>query len=200
MGATRTDTERQPASSADSSTGPDQATAPIEELNLPVRSYNSLRREGVHTVGGLAALNEQDLLAIEGLGPASVKEIRQRLADRGLSLGTVTGANGGAAAPAGPATQATQAAGPSPMAGMAADRDLAASNGLLPPQGVRPPDEDALDLLSMAGLPVLERGTAGSRRGLVRRHRVQPATQAPPPGPRLSYICSLSLTGTSPPG
>ena len=153
----RADTERQPASSADSSTGPDQATAPIEELNLPVRSYNSLRREGVHTVGGLAALNEQDLLAIEGLGPASVKEIRQRLADRGLSLGTVTGANGGAAAPAGPATRATQAAGPSPMAGIAADRDLAASNGLLPPQGVRPPDEDALDLLSVAGLPVLKR-------------------------------------------
>jgi hypothetical protein len=43
------------------------------------------------------------------------------------------------------------------MAGVAADRDLAASNGLLPPQGVRPPDEDALDLLSVAGLPLLKR-------------------------------------------
>jgi hypothetical protein len=145
---------------------PDQAKVPIEELNLPVRSYNSLRREGVATVGSLTALSEQDLLAIDGLGPASVKEIRQRLADRGLSLGAVAEANGGtaaaAAAPASaaaPATaaQATPVAGPGPIAGAAADRDLAASNGLLPPQGARPPDEDALDLLSVAGLPVLKR-------------------------------------------
>ncbi|HEY2130374.1 MAG TPA: SRPBCC domain-containing protein [Streptosporangiaceae bacterium] len=175
-GATSTDTERRSATAADSRPGADQAKAPIEELNLPVRSYNSLRREGVHTVGSLTALSEQDLLAIDGLGPASVKEIRQRLADRGLSLGTAAGANGGtdaalasaatpasaataasAAAPASTATQAVPAAGPSPMAGMAADRDLAASNGLLPPPGVRPPDEDALDLLSVAGLPLLKR-------------------------------------------
>jgi uncharacterized protein len=162
---------------------PDQAKTPIEELNLPVRSYNSLRREGVHTVGSLAALSEQDLLAIDGLGPASVKEIRQRLADRGLSLGTVAEANGGtaaaAAAPAATATQATPVAGPGPIAGAAADRDLAASNGLLPPQGARPPDEDALDLLSVAGLPVLKRvlpaiaaAVAGAILfGLVRRRR-----------------------------
>ena len=55
------------------------------------------------------------------------------------------------------ASQATPAAGPSPLAGGAADQDLAASNGLLPPQGARPPDEDALDLLSVAGLPLLKR-------------------------------------------
>jgi len=168
--ATSTGTERQSATAAASS-GADQAAAdqapadqakvPIEELNLPVRSYNSLRREGVATVGSLTALSEQDLLAIDGLGPASVKEIRQRLADRGLSLGTAAGSNGGpsAAAPvsATAATQAAPVAGPGPVAGAAADRDLAAANGLLPPQGARPPDEDALDLLSVAGLPVLKR-------------------------------------------
>ncbi|MGP7996025.1 MAG: SRPBCC domain-containing protein [Streptosporangiaceae bacterium] len=163
-----------PAASAVGSPASDQATLPIEELNLPVRSYNSLRRRGVHTVGGLAALSEQDLLAIDGLGPASVKEIRQRLADRGLGLDTSgrAEANGGAAsaaapaaapAPAATATQLTEAAGPGPatgpgsFAGRVADRDLAASNSLLPPQGIRPPDEDALDLLSVAGLPVLKR-------------------------------------------
>ena len=174
--ATSTGTERQSATAAASRPGADQAPAdqapedqakvPIEELNLPVRSYNSLRREGVATVGSLTALSEQDLLAIDGLGPASVKEIRQRLADRGLSLGMAAGSNGGpsataasAAAPvsAAAATQAAPVAGPGPVAGAAADRDLAAANGLLPPQSARPPDEDALDLLSVAGLPVLKR-------------------------------------------
>jgi carbon monoxide dehydrogenase subunit G len=163
--ATSADTERQSATAVASSPGEDQAPEdqakmPIEDLNLPVRSYNSLRREGVHTVGSLTALSEQDLLAIDGLGPASVKEIRSRLADRGLSLGTVAGANGGtSAAPvsAAAATQAAPVAGPGPVAGAAADRDLAAANGLLPPQGARPPDEDALDLLSVAGLPLLKR-------------------------------------------
>jgi carbon monoxide dehydrogenase subunit G len=163
-GADQAPDQASPDQASPDQASPDQAKTPIEELNLPVRSYNSLRREGVHTVGSLTALSEQDLLAIDGLGPASVKEIRQRLADRGLSLGTVAGANGGTpvAAPASTAsartdTQAAPAAGPGPVAGAAADRDLAASNGLLPPQGVRPPDEDALDLLSVAGLPVLKR-------------------------------------------
>jgi carbon monoxide dehydrogenase subunit G len=175
--AASTDTERQSATAAASSPGedqaPDQAAVPIEDLNLPVRSYNSLRRKGVATVGSLTALSEQDLLAIDGLGPASVKEIRQRLADRGLSLGTVAGANGGtsatpasaaeaastasAAEAASTASETTPAAGPSPLAGRVADQDLAAANGLLPPQGARPPDEDALDLLSVAGLPLLKR-------------------------------------------
>ena len=173
--ATSTDTERQSATAVAGSLGEDlaledqapedQDKVPIEDLNLPVRSYNSLRREGVATVGSLTALSEQDLLAIDGLGPASVKEIRSRLADRGLSLGTGAAANGGtsaapaasAAAPASVAGQATPAAGPSPLADRVADQDLAAANGLLPPQGARPPDEDALDLLSVAGLPLLKR-------------------------------------------
>ncbi len=66
----------------------DAAQLPIEELNLPVRSFNSLRREGVHTVGGLAARTEKELLAIDGLGPQSIKEIKSRLADHGLALTT----------------------------------------------------------------------------------------------------------------
>ncbi len=62
------------------------ASQPLEELRLPLRSYNSLRREGVHTVGELASHSPQQLLAIEGIGPASVQEIRHRLAEHGLAL------------------------------------------------------------------------------------------------------------------
>ena len=54
----------------------DAARLPIEELGLPVRSFNSLRREGVHTVGGLAARTEKELLAIDGLGPQSIRRSR----------------------------------------------------------------------------------------------------------------------------
>jgi hypothetical protein len=174
----------------------DAAQLPIEELNLPVRSFNSLRREGVHTVGGLAARTEKELLAIDGLGPQSIKEIKSRLADHGLALAspgvtadeTAAGsaaaatassgaASSGAAAsgasgtpPAGtaPGATATGTGGPRPAAvspaasgtawdAGAAAADRPAANGLLPPRGARPQDEDALDLLSVAGLPLLKR-------------------------------------------
>src|SRR5258708_24941024 len=64
----------------------DSFAQPIEGLNLPPRSYNSLRREGIHTLGDLAARTREDLLAIDHIGPASVEEINQKLADRGLTL------------------------------------------------------------------------------------------------------------------
>jgi hypothetical protein len=153
----------------------DAAQQPIEELNLPVRSYNSLRREGVHTVGGLTVRTEKDLLAIEGLGPQSVKEIRQRLADWGLSLSSPAAAGAAGTASSAPTSASTAGSGTSTATsgtstasrdtaglsaastGAAPDQDVTAPNGLLPPRDVRPPDEDALDLLSVAGLPVLKR-------------------------------------------
>jgi hypothetical protein len=117
---------------------------PIEDLHLPVRAFNSLRREGIHTVGDLSTRNEADLLAIANLGPQSVSEIKQKLAERGLELG-------GAAAEAEPvaagSTGGAAAAAPSP----------AATAQAAPPQFARPPDEDAIDLLSVAGFPVLKR-------------------------------------------
>jgi DNA-directed RNA polymerase subunit alpha len=59
---------------------------PIEELNLTVRSYNCLRREGIHTVGELAARSEQDLLDIRNFGAKSIEEVKQKLTGMGLAL------------------------------------------------------------------------------------------------------------------
>jgi hypothetical protein len=115
--------------------------APVEDLQLPVRAFNSLRREGIHTVGDLAARNEADLLAINNLGPQSVSEIKQKLAERGLALAPAPGAGGDMAGAA--PTAATQAP--------------AAASLAAPPLAARPPDEDAIDLLSVAGFPVLKR-------------------------------------------
>ena len=59
---------------------------PIEELNLTVRSYNCLRREGIHSVGELVARSEQDLLDIRAFGAKSIEEVKQQLFDVGLAL------------------------------------------------------------------------------------------------------------------
>ncbi|HEY0541009.1 MAG TPA: DNA-directed RNA polymerase subunit alpha C-terminal domain-containing protein, partial [Actinoallomurus sp.] len=59
---------------------------PIEELNLTVRSYNCLKREGIHTVGELVARSEQDLLDIRNFGAKSIEEVKQKLNDMGLTL------------------------------------------------------------------------------------------------------------------
>ena len=55
--------------------------APIEDLELSVRSFNCLRRAGLFTVGELVSSIEgrDDLLRIRNLGARSAEEIMQAL-------------------------------------------------------------------------------------------------------------------------
>jgi carbon monoxide dehydrogenase subunit G len=158
------------AASAANGSGPAVQSLPLEHLNLNVRSYNSLRREGVHTVGALAARSAQELLAIDNIGPASLEEIRRKLAELGLSLGeTPAGRNGMASTATGPAstgpastsTASTGTASTGPGAGAAAEPAGAATTTVAEPARDRAmpsqADDDAIDLLSVAGLPVLKR-------------------------------------------
>ncbi|MCL1839042.1 MAG: DNA-directed RNA polymerase subunit alpha [Propionibacteriaceae bacterium] len=59
---------------------------PVEELKLTMRSYNCLKREGIHTVSELASRSEQDLLDIRNFGSKSIEEVKLRLHEMGLSL------------------------------------------------------------------------------------------------------------------
>ena len=59
---------------------------PVEELKLTMRSYNCLKREGIHTVSELVSRSEQDLLDIRNFGSKSIDEVKQRLQELGLSL------------------------------------------------------------------------------------------------------------------
>ncbi|MCV2395541.1 DNA-directed RNA polymerase subunit alpha [Actinotalea sp. M2MS4P-6] len=59
---------------------------PIEELQLTIRSYNCLKREGIHSVGELVARSEADLLDIRNFGAKSITEVKEKLAGLGLNL------------------------------------------------------------------------------------------------------------------
>lgn len=59
---------------------------PVEDLNLSVRSYNCLKREGIHTVGELVARSEEDLLDIRNFGSKSILEVKVTLHNLGLTL------------------------------------------------------------------------------------------------------------------
>ena len=59
---------------------------PIEDLDLTVRSYNCLKREGIHTVGELIGRSEADLLDIRNFGSKSIDEVKAKLHSMGMQL------------------------------------------------------------------------------------------------------------------
>jgi DNA-directed RNA polymerase subunit alpha len=59
---------------------------PIEDMDLTVRSYNCLKREGVQTIGDLVQKTEEDLLEIRNFGQKSIDEVKAKLEDLALSL------------------------------------------------------------------------------------------------------------------
>ena len=58
----------------------------IEELNLSVRSYNCLKREGINTVGDLVQRSEAELMDIRNFGQKSIDEVKAKLEELGLGL------------------------------------------------------------------------------------------------------------------
>ena len=58
----------------------------IEDLDLSVRSYNCLKRAGIHSVRQLVEFSENDLLNIRNLGVKSIEEVKDKLESMGLSL------------------------------------------------------------------------------------------------------------------
>jgi DNA-directed RNA polymerase subunit alpha len=58
----------------------------VEELNLSVRSYNCLKREGINTVGDLVDKSEAELMDIRNFGQKSIDEVKAKLEELGLGL------------------------------------------------------------------------------------------------------------------
>ena len=60
---------------------------PVDELELTVRSANCLKAESIYYIGDLIQKTENELLKTPNLGKKSLTEIKEVLAQRGLSLG-----------------------------------------------------------------------------------------------------------------
>jgi DNA-directed RNA polymerase subunit alpha len=58
--------------------------APIEELDLPMRAYNSLKRNNITKIGQLLALSDDELLRMRNFGQKSLDEMKERLVLRGF--------------------------------------------------------------------------------------------------------------------
>ncbi len=163
------------AAPAAESSAQDEAL-PIDVLNLGTRAWSSLHEAGIQTIGDLVRRTPQQLLAIDNIGPASIADIRRKLADRGLALAeSAAGANGTSAVAGEPAASGEPEEGEQPAAVRAATGAAAEANGseastpreqpstvtpLRPAQRETPEwqaQDDAIDLLSVAGLPVLKR-------------------------------------------
>ncbi|NLM38470.1 MAG: DNA-directed RNA polymerase subunit alpha [Firmicutes bacterium] len=58
----------------------------VEELDLSVRSYNCLKRAGINTLAELTRRTEEDMMKVRNLGKKSLAEVKEKLAELGLSL------------------------------------------------------------------------------------------------------------------
>ncbi len=58
----------------------------IEDLDLSVRSYNCLKRAGIHGVRQLVDFSENDLLNIRNFGAKSIEEVKDKLQAMDLNL------------------------------------------------------------------------------------------------------------------
>jgi carbon monoxide dehydrogenase subunit G len=163
----------------------------IDELKLPTRVTSSLHREGLATVGQLTGRTEDQLLAIDGIGQSSVKEIRTKLGERGLTLGRTPGGSGAShaasngaggsvsaavgtgtaetgsvagSADAEPGTAGTGTEGTGSAERASAERasadvssDQSGPHRSAAREAVADLENDALNLLRVAGLPILKR-------------------------------------------
>jgi len=75
---------------------PNMLDMPIEELDLPMRAYNSLKRNNIVKVGQLLQLQDEDLLRMRNFGKKSLDEMKERLQMRGFLPPDEDGAGDGA--------------------------------------------------------------------------------------------------------
>jgi len=142
------------------------STSALDGLGLSARTLASLHADGITTVEQLAAKSEAELLALDGIGPATASEIKAKLAElsQPQSRPAPAAASSGPAAAAGSAT-APGSAPSSASSTASVGSDKVSANGArtgatatsAPEQATQPAGDDSLNLLKVAGMPVLKR-------------------------------------------
>ena len=59
----------------------------LAELELSVRATNCLESEGITTVRDLVIRTDEELLEVRNFGETTLREVKQKLTERGLALG-----------------------------------------------------------------------------------------------------------------
>jgi carbon monoxide dehydrogenase subunit G len=150
-----------PAATTPATSSTTAAATAIDELKLPARATSSLQKNGITTIGELASKNADELLAIDGIGPASVEDIKAKLSDLGLTLGQAPAPTSTAAAPSAaaavPAQAAPAAAAASATAAQAGGPAKAVPHASAARHAAHQLEDEAINLLKVAGMPVLKR-------------------------------------------
>lgn len=68
----------------------DTTIATIGDLDLPVRAYNILTREGVQTIPALTSMTEEALMELRSFGTKELLAVQEALARYGLRLKPIT--------------------------------------------------------------------------------------------------------------
>ncbi len=71
----------------DNSALAEKLAQPVSVLEPSVRAANCLAAEGIKTIRDLVSRQEQDMLQVRNFGKTSLKEIKQKLIEQGLSFG-----------------------------------------------------------------------------------------------------------------
>jgi DNA-directed RNA polymerase subunit alpha len=72
---------------------------PVAEVSFSPRVRNALQKLGVNSLADLVQKSEDDLLAIPNFGRTSLRELKEFLSSKGLSLATASGPGGLISAP-----------------------------------------------------------------------------------------------------
>jgi carbon monoxide dehydrogenase subunit G len=143
-------------------TAPAQSSLALENLGLSARTLASLHSGGITTVEQLAGKSEDELLALDGIGRASVTEIKAKLAEPGQPGPASQPASTASPAPAAPPVSSAPSGTTTPVT---TGNGQASANGSrtgstatsVPKQSPQPTGEDSLNLIKVAGMPVLKR-------------------------------------------
>ena len=105
----------------------------LSELELSVRANNCLESARILTVGDLAKCTESDLLRVRSFGKTSLREVKRKLAEFGLSLG-MSSSEGG------PVAGAVEQGAPAPVQSLTVESILPPTPTMAGSQQPVPPD------------------------------------------------------------